>query len=140
MKELQDKEQILIAYYAQYFKGATLEDIKQLEKRLSSGIGEERYQAAMKELEEEGLIFGMERVEERQKEDGVDSPMATNEGMLYVNDALNLQSYAVEDHQLDYLQNNLETSGLEFTLKPVEEYIMETINEQAEEKPNENSP
>lgn len=140
MKELQDKEQILIAYYAQYFKGATLEDIKQLEQRLSKGIGEERYQAAVKELEEEGLVFGVEKAEARLKEDGVDSPMATNKGMLYVNSALNLQSESVENHQLDYLENNLKTSGLEFTLEPVEQYIMEVIKEQADKKPNENSP
>ncbi|MFD1032249.1 hypothetical protein [Metaplanococcus flavidus] len=140
MKELQDKEQILIAYYAQYFKGATLEDIKGLEQRLSDGIGEERYRKAVKELEEEGLVFGVEKAEARLKEDGIDSPMATNKGMLYVNSALNLQSEAVEDHQLDYLENNLESSGLEFTLEPVEKYIREVIQEQANKKPNENSP
>ncbi|WP_422122122.1 hypothetical protein DHX103_09835 [Planococcus sp. X10-3] len=140
MRELQDKEQILIAYYAQYFKGATLEDIKGLEQRLSEGVGEERYRTAVKELEEEGLVFGVEKAETRLKEDGVDSPMATNKGMLYVNSALNLQSEAVEDHQLDYLENNLKSSGLEFTLKPVEDYVMEVIQEQANKKPNENSP
>lgn len=140
MKELQDKEQILIAYYAQYFKGATLEDVKELDKRLSNAVGEERYAKAVRELEEEGLVFGVEKAEARKKEDGADSPMATNKGMLYVNSALNLQSESVEDHQLDYLENNLKTSGLEFTLKPVEEYVMEVIKEQAEKKPNENSP
>lgn len=140
MRELQDKEQILIAYYAQYFKGATLEDIKGLEQRLSEGVGEERYRTAVKQLEEEGLVFGVEKAEARLQEDGVDSPMATNKGMLYVNSALNLQSEAVEDHQLDYLENNLKSSGLEFTLKPVEDYVMEVIQEQANKKPNENSP
>lgn len=139
MKELQDKEQVLMAYYAQYFKGATLDDIKQLDRRLSEGIGEERYAEAMKQLKDEELIFGMEKVEEREKE-GVDSPMATQEGMLYINDALNLQSYAVEDHQLDYLENNLKTSGLELTLEPVKSYVYETIKEQAEKKPNDNTP
>lgn len=139
MKELQDKEQILMAYYAQYFKGATLEDIKQLDQRMSEGIGKERYAEAMKKLKDEGLIFGMEQVEAREKE-GVDSPMATNEGMLYINDVLNLQSYAVEDHQLDYLEKNLETSGLELTLETVKTYIAETIQAQADKKPNENSP
>lgn len=140
MKELQDKEQLLMAYYAQYYKGAASQEVKQLDKRLSEAIGEERYQAAMKELEEEGLIVGMEEVEKRQQEEGTDSPMATNEGMLYINNVLNLQSYAVEEHQLDYLENNLKTSGLKFTLQPVEDYIKKTIKQQAEEKPNENSP
>lgn len=140
MKELLDKEQILIAYYAQYFKGATLEDVKKLDERLSEAVGEERYRKAVKELEDEGLIYGLEKAEARKREDGVESPMATNEGMLYVNSTLNLQSESVEDHQLDYLKNNLETSRLEFTLEPVEEFVMEVIREQAEKKPNENSP
>ena len=140
MKELQEKEQLLIAFYAQYFKGFSSDEVGQLDKRLSEEIGEESYQAIMKELKDEGLVFGMEEVGKRKKEEGVDSPMATNEGMLYVNNILNLQSDAVEDHQLNYLKNYLETSGFEFTLKPAERYIMETINEEAGKKPNENSP
>lgn len=139
MKELQDKEQILMAYYTQYYKGATPTEIRELDRHLSQEIGEERYTEAMKALEEEGLILGMDKVEEREKE-GVDSPMTTNEGMLYINDVLNLQSYTVEDHHLDYLENNLKTSNLEFTLEPVKEYIYGVIHEQAEKKPNENSP
>ncbi|TWT04222.1 hypothetical protein FQV26_14880 [Planococcus sp. CPCC 101016] len=139
MEELNDKEQVLMAYYTQYYKGASFDDIKKLNQHLSQEIGEERYGAAMKELEDEGLIFGMKQVEAREKA-GEDSPMATNEGMLYVNDILNLQSYTVEDHQLDYLENNLKTSNLKFTLEPVETYIYKTIEEQAQQKPNENSP
>ena len=139
MEELNDKEQVLMAYYTQYYKGASFDDIKKLDRHLSREIGEDRYAAAMKELQDEGLIFGMEQVEARE-EAGEDSPMATNEGMLYVNDILNLQSYTVEDHQLDYLENNLKTSNLKFTLEPVETYIYKTIKEQAQQKPNENSP
>lgn len=139
MKEMEDKEQILIAYYAQYYKGAEFEDIKQLDRHLSKEIGEERYAEAMKKLEDEGLIFGMEQVDAREKA-GEDSPMATNEGMLYVNDVLNLPSENVEDHQLDYLENHLKTSNLKFTLEPVETYVYKTIEEQAQKKPNRNSP
>ncbi|MDQ0429680.1 hypothetical protein QOZ98_002508 [Planomicrobium stackebrandtii] len=139
MEELEDKEQVLIAYYAQYYRGANFEDVKQLDQHLSKEIGEERYAAAMKELKNEGLIFGIEQVRDREKE-GQDSPMATNEGMLYVNSVLNLQSDAVEEHQLDYLENNLKTSNLKFTLEPVKAYIFKTIQEQAQQKPNENSP
>ncbi|HSI67874.1 MAG TPA: hypothetical protein VK947_10685 [Planococcus sp. (in: firmicutes)] len=139
MKELQEKEQILMAFYAQYYKGATLEEVKALNERLSKGIGKEDFDKSMDALKEEGLIIGIEEVEKREKE-GVDTPMATNEGMLYINDVLNLQSDAVEDHQLDYLKKNLETSGLKLTLEPVKTYIEEVIEEQAEQKPNENSP
>lgn len=139
MKEMEDKEQILIAYYAQYYKGAEFEDIKQLDRHLSKEIGEERYTEAMKKLEDEELIFGMEQVEAREKA-GEDSPMATNKGMLYVNDVLNLPSENVEDHQLDYLENHLKTSNLKFTLEPVETYVYKTIEEQAQKKPNRNSP
>ncbi|MBT2581323.1 hypothetical protein [Planococcus sp. ISL-109] len=139
MKELQEKEQVLMAYYAQYYKGATFEEVKQLDASLSEGISEERYAEAMEELKAEGLVRGLEAVEQQEQE-GVDTPMATNEGMLYINNVLNLQSDAVEDHQLDYLQKNLETSHLELTLAPVKTYIESVVKEQAEEKPNDNAP
>lgn len=139
MNELQEKEQVLMAYYAQYYKGASLEEIQELDRRLSQGIGVERYKKAMSELKEQGLVHGLEAVEER-NQDGVDSPMATNEGMLYINDVLNLQSDAVEDHQLDYLAKHLETSHLELTLEPVKSYIESVVKEQADEKPNDNTP
>ncbi|MDE0584916.1 hypothetical protein ON064_17990 [Planococcus sp. A6] len=139
MNELQEKEQVLMAYYAQYYKGASLEEIQELDRRLSQGIGEEQYKKAMAELKEQGLVRGLDAVEER-NQDGVDSPMATNEGMLYINDVLNLQSDAVEDHQLDYLAKHLETSHLELTLDPVKTYIESVVKEQADEKPNDNTP
>ncbi|ALS75167.1 hypothetical protein AUC31_08015 [Planococcus rifietoensis] len=139
MNELQEKEQVLMAYYAQYYKGASLEEIQELDRRLSQGIGVEQYKKAMAELKEQGLVHGLEAVEER-NQDGVDSPMATNEGMLYINDVLNLQSDAVEDHQLDYLAKHLETSHLELTLEPVKSYIESVVKEQADEKPNDNTP
>ncbi|MFP3358845.1 hypothetical protein R0K17_15990 [Planococcus sp. SIMBA_143] len=139
MNELQEKEQVLMAYYAQYYKGASLEEIQELDRRLSQGIGEEKYKEAMCELKEQGLVHGLDAVEER-NQDGVDSPMATNEGMLYINDVLNLQSDAVEDHQLDYLAKHLQTSHLELTLEPVKSYIESIVKEQADEKPNDNTP
>lgn len=139
MNELQEKEQVLMAYYAQYYKGASLEEIQELDRRLSQGIGEEQYKKAMAELKEQGLVHGLDAVEER-NQDGVDSPMATNEGMLYINDVLNLQSDAVEDHQLDYLAKHLQTSHLELTLEPVKSYIESIVKEQADEKPNDNTP
>lgn len=131
MKELQDKEQILMAYYTQYYTAATTEDVAALDARLSQGIGKERYEEAMNKLKEEGLINGLNQVKEEEGE-GPPLPMATNEGMLYINNTLNLQSDAVEDHQLDYLDNNLKTSGLELTLEPVKTYIEETIRQQKE--------
>lgn len=139
MKELEDKEQILMAYYAQYYRQSTTDDVKALDERFSQEIGEERYGKAMAELKKEGLVIGIEEVEQR-SEGEVPTPMATNEGMLFINNVLNLQSDAVEDHQLDYLENNLETSGLELTLEPVKAYIQESIQQQAESKPNSNTP
>ncbi|MBU9672381.1 hypothetical protein KQ939_10610 [Planococcus sp. CP5-4] len=139
MNELQETEQVLMAYYAQYYKGASLEEIRELDRSLSQGIGEEQYKEAMDKLKEQGLVHGLETVEER-NQGGADSPMATNEGMLYINDVLNLQSDAVEDHQLDYLAKHLETSHLELTLEPVKTYIESVVKEQADEKPNDNTP
>ncbi|MFC4711428.1 hypothetical protein [Planococcus dechangensis] len=139
MKNLQEKEQVLMAYYAQYYKGATFQEVKQLDSTLSEGIGEEQYGKLMEELKAEGLVRGLQAVEQQEQE-GVDTPMATNEGMLYINNVLNLQSDAVEDHQLDYLQKHLETSHLELTLSPVKTYIESVVEEQAQEKPNDNTP
>lgn len=139
MKEFEDKEQILMAYYAQYYRKSTMGDVQALDERLSKEIGKERYDKAMAELKDEELIIGIEEVKER-SEGGVSTPMATNKGMLFINSALNLQSDAVEDHQLDYLGHNLETSSLKLTLEPVKDYIQESIAQQAAEKPNSNKP
>jgi hypothetical protein len=139
MKEFEDKEQVLLAYYVQYYRGATTEDVKALDQRLSQEIGKERYDEAMNALLEEGLIIGIEGVEQREKE-GAPAPMATNEGILYIHDTLNLQSYTVEEHQLDYLENNLKTSNLEYTLEPVKAYVEESIRKREEEEPNSNRP
>lgn len=139
MKQFEDKEQVLLAYYVQYYRGAATDEVKALHQRLSEEIGKERYEKAMNTLLEEGLVIGIDEVEKREKE-GAPAPMATNEGMLYINDTLNLQSYTVEEHQLDYLENNLQTSNLEFTLEPVKAYVEESIRKQAEEEPNSNRP
>ena len=88
MKKLQEKEQVLMAYYAQYYTGATFQEVKQLDSTLSEGIGEEQYGKLMEELKAEGLVRGLEAVEQQEQE-GVDTPMATNEGMLYINNVLN---------------------------------------------------
>jgi hypothetical protein len=139
MKEFEDKEQVLLAYYVQYYRGAATEDVKALDQRLSREIGKERYDKAMNALLEEGLIIGLDEIEQREKEN-MPAPMATNKGILYINDTLNLQSYTVEEHQLDYLENNLKTSNLEYTLEPVKAYVEESIRKRAEEEPNSNRP
>ncbi|WP_416143951.1 hypothetical protein [Planococcus koreensis] len=139
MAELMDKEQVLMAYYAQYYREASTDEVRKLDARLSEGLGEARYAELMEELIDEGLAIGMEEVEKREQQ-GSPAPMATNEGMLYINNVLNLQSYAVEEHQLDYLKNHLETSGLELTLEPVKSYIQEVIDKEADEEPNSNRP
>ncbi|MDN3449032.1 hypothetical protein QMA09_02450 [Planococcus sp. APC 3906] len=139
MAELMDKEQVLMAYYAQYYREASTDEVRKLDARLSEGLGEARYAELMEELIDEGLAIGMAEVEKREQQ-GSPAPMATNEGMLYINNVLNLQSYAVEENQLDYLQNHLETSGLELTLEPVKSYIQEVIDKEADEEPNSNRP
>ncbi|MDN7243280.1 hypothetical protein QWY14_15860 [Planococcus sp. N028] len=139
MAAFQDKEQILMAYYAQYYRGATIDDVKALDERLRNGIGEERYNQAMNDLAERGLALGIDQVEEREKA-GMDAPMATSEGMLYINNVLGLQSDAVEETILTYLEQHLETGGVELTLPPVKDYINESIQEHKKEKPNSNQP
>lgn len=139
MAAFEDKEQILMAYYAQYYRGATIDEVKALDKRLREGIGEEQYNEVMSDLIEQGLVIGIDQVEQ-QGEEGVASPMATNEGMLYINNTLGLQSDAVEETILDYLEKHLETSGMELSLEPAKDYIYESIQEHRKEKPNSNQP
>ena len=139
MAAFEDKEQILMAYYAQYYRGASADDIKALDRRLREGIGEEHYDKVMADLIDEGLVIGIEEVEKREQE-GVAAPMATNEGMLYINNTLGLQSDAVEETILYYLEQHLKTSGMELTLAPAKDYIYESIREHQEEKPNSNQP
>lgn len=139
MAAFEDKEQILMAYYAQYYRGATIDEVKALDKRLREGIGEEHYNEVMSDLIEQGLVIGIDQVEQ-QGEEGVASPMATNEGMLYINNTLGLQSDAVEETILDYLEKHLETSGMELSLEPAKDYIYESIQEHRKEKPNSNQP
>lgn len=139
MAAFEDKEQILMAYYAQYYRGATIDEVKALDKRLREGIGEEHYDKVMSDLIEQGLVIGIDQVEQ-QGEEGIASPMATNEGMLYINNTLGLQSDAVEETILDYLEKHLETSGMELSLESAKDYIYESIQKHREEKPNSNQP
>jgi hypothetical protein len=142
MAAFQEQEQILMAYFVQYYRGATIEEVKELDKRLRDEIGEEQYDRSMNELVEQGLALGIEGVEEREKE-GLEAPMATREGILYISEALSLQSDMVEETILYYFDKYLQASeenGLELTLEPVKAYIEESIKEQQKEKPNSNQP
>lgn len=139
MEELMEKEQILMAYYVQYYRGATTEEVKKLDARLAEGVGQQHYAELMKELKDEGLVVGIDVVLEKVGQ-GNSVPMATHEGMLYVNDVLNLQSDAAEEFQLDYFRNYLEASGWELTLDPVKSFIHEAIKAEASEEPNSNYP
>ncbi|TWT24704.1 hypothetical protein [Planomicrobium sp. CPCC 101110] len=142
MAAFQDKEQILMAYYVQYYRGAAIGEVKELDRRLREEIGEEKYGQAMDELAEQGLVLGIEGVEEREKE-GLEAPMATREGILYISEALSLQSDMAEETILYYFDKYLQASeenGLELTLEPVKAYIDESIKEHQKEKPNSNQP
>ncbi|MGI2328787.1 hypothetical protein [Planococcus sp. YIM B11945] len=139
MAVFQEKEQILMAYYVQFYRGATIDEVKALNRRLSDEIGKERYDRAMDELVEQGLVLGIDNVEAREKE-GLEAPMATREGILYITNALTLQSDMVEETMLYYFEKYLESSGIELTLEPVKTYIDESIKEHQEEKPNSNQP
>lgn len=139
MENFNNKEQIMLAYYVQYYRGASTEEVKALDDRLRNEVGEELYDKTMRELEEEGYVSGVEAVE-KSEEEGAPIPMATNEGILYINSALSFDPYAVEESLLNYLDNYLETSGLEFTLEPVKAYVEEAIRQEEKDEPNENRP
>ncbi|WP_088009166.1 hypothetical protein [Indiicoccus explosivorum] len=139
MKKLEETEQVLLAYYAQYYLGASKEEIEALDSRLEKEIGEEKYGRIMRELEEKEYINGMSAVRQKHEE-GTPVPMATNSGILAINTLFEITSDSAEESQLYYLENNLDTSGFEFTLDPAKRYVREAFKKEAETEPNRNRP
>ncbi|WP_156889775.1 hypothetical protein [Planococcus lenghuensis] len=139
MKDLSNEEQILIAYYVQYYRGASAEEIEKLHEQLRNEIGEETYDKALQKLKDRGRVSGLEKVKEN-NENGTPIPMATNDGILAINTLFEITSDSAEESQLYYLENNLKTSGFQFTLNPVKQYVEEAFRKEAEKEPNQNRP
>lgn len=111
MERLTVKEQTLLAYYVCNFleKGSEIS----LAKVLKDGLGE-RLSAVQEELTKKGLLS---------KED----KMITNEGILYIDNTLHIQSYATERNKLAYVKDSLQINEIELSEPAFKQYIHENI-------------
>jgi len=125
-RKLPVAEQVLLAYYVQYYLHNKPNVMYELHERMSENMKPAVYEIAMNELFDQGLINGLEKIRHYDETDGhVIKPMITNEGILYINNILNIQSYASDDNKLQYVQNSLSTSGLELSVPVIADYIQE---------------
>ncbi|MCP3762266.1 hypothetical protein NLX67_07675 [Domibacillus sp. A3M-37] len=125
-KKLPIKEQVLLAYYVQYYLENKPDVMYELHERMSENMEPAVYEIAMNDLFDQGLINGLEKIRHYDETDGqIIKPMITNEGILYINNVLNIQSYASDGNKLEYVKNSLTTSGLELSIPIIAEYINE---------------
>lgn len=113
MGKLTEKEQVLLAYYTCNFLDKNDKKENQLKEVLEKALGE-RLTSIQSELNDKGLLSDHDR-------------MITNEGILYMDNLLHIQSDAVERNKLAYVKDNLLTYELEFTFPEIQEYIHEHV-------------
>lgn len=111
MERLTVKEQTLLAYYVCNFleRGSDIS----LSKVLKEGLGD-RLSTIQKELTQKGLLS---------KED----KMITNEGILYMDNTLHIQSDATERNKLAYVKDSLQINEIELSEPALKQYIHQNI-------------
>lgn len=130
MGELAVKEQVLLAYYVQYYLENKPDVMYELHERMSENMEPAVYEIAMNNLFDKGLVNGLEKIRQYDENDGyIIRPMITNEGILYINNVLGIQSYVSNSSKLKYVKNSLITSNLELTIPIIAEYIEESEKE-----------
>ncbi|WP_100332230.1 hypothetical protein [Bacillus xiapuensis] len=122
MEKLSTTEQVLLAYYVQYYVENTAEALESLQNRLRQGMDSSEYEQAISLLAEAGLVNGTSKDEDKRFE-----PMITNKGVLFIETLLQIQSYAVETRKLLYVKNSLLTSHLQLTNNVISDYIKQAI-------------
>lgn len=128
METLTEREQIVLAYYVQYYLGNDPNDIAELHKLMTEGMPS--YPSLMEQLTEQGLLNGTKVIPSAPIENGGDKitkPMITNKGILYINNILNIQSYAVEGNKLSYIKNSLLTNNLQLSVVPIASYVKTAV-------------
>ncbi|SDN47250.1 hypothetical protein SAMN05518871_105221 [Psychrobacillus sp. OK028] len=108
MGKLVEKEQVLLAYYVCNFLEKNEKNEGELREALNN-VGE-NLTSIQTELSEKGLLSDHDR-------------MITNEGILYLDNILHIQSDAVERNKLAYVKDNLLTYDIELSVPGIKEYI-----------------
>ncbi|MFJ8063575.1 hypothetical protein ACIQYS_02960 [Psychrobacillus sp. NPDC096426] len=113
MEKLTLKEQVLLAYYIYNFLEDNEQAIMELEHVLQDSL-QENYAKAVEELEHEGLVNS-------EKED--DKERITNEGVLYIDNILHIQSESTDGNKLAHVKDSLLIYEISFTVEKLKEYI-----------------
>ncbi|MGG3450417.1 hypothetical protein [Domibacillus aminovorans] len=130
MGELAIKEQVLLAYYVQYYLENKPDVMYELHEQMSENMAPAVYEIAMNDLFDKGLVNGLEKIRHYDETDGnIIKPMITNEGVIYINNVLGIQPYASDGSKLKYVKNTLITSNLELTIPIIAKYIEESVKE-----------
>ncbi|OMP68047.1 hypothetical protein [Domibacillus epiphyticus] len=124
MGKLAVKEQVLLAYYVQYYLKNTPDTMYELHERMSENMEPAVYEIAMNDLFDKELINGLEKIRLYDETDGqIIKPMITNKGILYINNVLGIQPYASDGSKPVYVRNSLATSNIELTIPVIAEYV-----------------
>ena len=109
MGKLVEKEQILLAYYVCNFLEKDERNAEELGEVLTRALGD-NLTSIQGTLNEKGLLSDHDQ-------------MITNEGILYIDNILHIQSDAVERNKLAYVKDNLLTYEIEFSIPEIKEYV-----------------
>lgn len=109
MGRLVEKEQILLAYYVCNFLEKNDKNAEELGQVLTEALGD-NLTSIQEALNKKGLLSDHDR-------------MITNEGILYIDNILHIQSDAVERNKLAYVKDNLLTYEIELSVPEIKEYI-----------------
>ncbi len=113
MGKLAKREQILLAYYVCNFLEKNDENANELGEVLTTALGD-NLTSIQGILNEQGLLSDHDR-------------MITNEGILYIDNILHIQSDAVEGNKLAYVKDNLMTYEIELSVPEIKEYIHKNV-------------
>lgn len=113
MGRLVEKEQILLAYYVCNFLEKNDKNADGLGEVLTKALGD-NLTSIQEALNNKGLLSDHDQ-------------MITNEGILYIDNILHIQSDAVERNKLAYVKDNLLTYEIELSVPEIKEYIHKHI-------------
>lgn len=113
MGRLVEKEQILLAYYVCNFLEKNDKNADELGEVLTKALGD-NLASIQEALNNKGLLSDHDQ-------------MITNEGILYIDNILHIQSDAVERNKLAYVKDNLLTYEIELSVPEIKEYIHKHI-------------
>ena len=117
MAKLTLKEQVLLAYYIYNFLEDSEQAMRELENILQDSL-QENHVKSVEELQREGLV-------DSSKEDGKER--ITNEGVLYINNILHIQSESTDGNKLAHVKDSLLTYEIAFTEETLKEYIYKNV-------------